>query len=247
MEGFEGFEQPLWNPLGYFGINNDLFKINTHTIVNTWIVLSVLTMILVLAHIFLYRKKSIIRYVTLQIVQSFIDLIYQTMGRFIYHYFALITSLFIFILFCNCIIVIPWTTEPTSDINTTIALSLIAFFYKEIEAIKAHGLWGYFKEFLEPFFVMLPINIIGHFSKIISLAFRLFGNIFGGSIIMELWTHAIAGNIIAELLGLITGLNFIIVLFFGVFEGLIQAFVFAMLTLTYLTIAVQQEDIAGGT
>jgi F-type H+-transporting ATPase subunit a len=241
MEGLEGLEQPLWNPLGYFGFDNELLKINGTTVINTWIVLLVIVALILVIRYFLKFKKSLVRFTALRFVKSFVDLVTQSVGSFIYRYFALITSLFIFILLCNCIIVLPWTQEPTQDVNTTIALALISFFYKEIEAIRTHGIIHYLKEFLDPFFIMLPINVIGHFSKIVSLAFRLFGNIFGGSIIMEFYTHAISGKLLTEILGLLTGINFIIILFFGIFEGLIQAFVFTMLSLTYLTIATQKD------
>ena len=100
------------------------------------------------------------------------------------------------------------------------------------------------KEFFRPFFLMFPINLIGHFSKIISISFRLFGNIFGGSIIMELYKNLIAGSILRETLGIFTGINFILLIFFGIFEGLIQAFVFSILTLTYLSLAIQKEPAA---
>jgi F-type H+-transporting ATPase subunit a len=87
---------------------------------------------------------------------------------------------------------------------------------------------------------MLPLNVIGKLSSIISISFRLFGNIFGGAIITKLYFGAIGGSIILELLGLLSGLNFLIVAFFTLFEGLLQAFVFAMLTLTYLALSTQE-------
>lgn len=98
------------------------------------------------------------------------------------------------------------------------------------------------KEFFHPFFVMFPLNLISHFSKIISISFRLFGNIFGGSIITQIYTSAISVSFFAELFGLFSGINFLVLSFFILFEGLIQAFVFTMLTLTYLAIAVQSEE-----
>ena len=88
---------------------------------------------------------------------------------------------------------------------------------------------------------MLPLNIIGKISSIISVSFRLFGNIFGGSIITKLYFTAIQGSVLFELLGIFSGLNLLIVCFFTLFEGLLQAFVFAMLTLTYLSIGCSEE------
>ncbi len=241
MKSFEGLEQTTWNPLSIFGLHYELAEINISTIINTWVVLGILITLLVLCRILMRNRRGIIHYLVTSSIVSFMDLVTQTLGSFIYPYFALVLSLFIFILLCNWASIIPWMSEPTKDLNTTLALGLISFFYKEVEGIRVRGFKNYLKEFLQPFFIMFPVNIIGHFSKIISISFRLFGNIFGGSVIMELYQHAMASSILAQLVGLFSGINFLIILFFGVFEGLIQAFVFAMLTLTYLTIAVYDE------
>jgi F-type H+-transporting ATPase subunit a len=241
MDDIKVFEQVLWNPLGVFGLDYSFLKINANTILNTWFILLLLTVILFISRYFLTKKRSPIRYLVISGVSSFMDLVSQTLGTFVYHHFALIFSLFLFILTCNCIAVVPWTTEPTQDLNTTLALGLISFFYKDFYSIKTHGFLGYLKEFFIPFFLMFPVNVIGHFSKVISISFRLFGNIFGGSIIMGLYHGFIEGSIPLEFFGLFSGLNFLILLFFGIFEGLIQAFVFSILTLTYLSLALQEE------
>lgn len=241
MESFGNIENSLWNPLGLLGLDYDFLKINIATVTNTWFVLVLIIFIILIARFFFNNKQGITRYFVISYVDSFKDLTTQTFGSFIYQHFSFITVLFTFILMCNCLAIIPWTSEPTKDLNTTLALGLIAFFYKEIQTIKTNGFSGYFKEFIQPFFIMFPINVIGHFSKIISMSFRLFGNIFGGAVIMELYTHAIAGSLVWEILGIFTGINFLVVLFFGVFEGFIQAFVFTMLTLTYIALAIRKE------
>ena len=130
--------------------------------------------------------------------------------------------------------------EPTRDLNTTLALGIISFIYIQSVTIKTRGIGSYVKDFFQPFFVMLPLNVVGKLSSIISISFRLFGNIFGGAIITKLYFSTIRGSIILELLGILSGANFLIVAFFTLFEGLLQAFVFAMLTLTYLSIGTQE-------
>lgn len=241
MEGLKGLE-PHWNLLGWAGIQHPFWYINVHTVIQTWIVLGVICLCIAVVRFFLPRKKSSIHFLATSFIGSFMDLCTQTLGVWNFPHFAFVTSLFIFILFCNCIAIIPWTEEPTKDINTTLALGISAFLYKEIYGISAHGFKAYIKEFFEPFFVMFPLNIIGHFSKIISISFRLFGNIFGGSIISGIYFGALSGSLLFELVGLLSGLNIIVLLFFVVFEGLIQAFVFSMLSLTYLAIAVQPQE-----
>lgn len=234
------FEQNHINILSYFGVEHPLFYVNGVTLFNTWIVIAMITAISFIGRYFL-TKKGVTQFIILNAVESFCKLVEETLGFFEYKHFAFITSIFTFILLCNCISIIPWTTEPTQDINTALALGLISFFYKEFYNIYTNGFRAYVHEFLEPFFIMLPVNIIGHFSKIVSISFRLFGNIFGGSIIMELYKGLINYSVILQLAGLFSGFNFIILLFFGVFEGVIQAFVFSMLTLTYLSLVLQKE------
>jgi len=231
-----------WNLLGWAGITHPFWYINVQTIIQTWIVLVIICLCILVIRFFLPRKSSYVRFLALSFFNSFIDLCNQTLGEWNFRHFSFITSLFIFILFCNCIAVIPWTEEPTRDLNTTLALGIFAFLYKEIHAVWMYGFKAYISEFFEPFFVMFPLNIIGHFSKIISISFRLFGNIFGGSIISGIYFGAIAGSVLLESIGLLSGLNFIVLLFFVVFEGLIQAFVFSMLSLTYLAIALQPHE-----
>ncbi len=242
MESFEFLEEHLWNPLGYLGFTNDFLKINKHTIIDTWIVLGVLSTIIIIARYFLAQNNRTAQYFLTSFVQNFKDLTTQSFGTFIYKHFAFITSLFIFILCCNWISLIPFVEEPTKDLNTALAIGLSAFFYKEFFAIKAHGFKGYLSEFFHPFFLMFPLNVIGHFSKVISISFRLFGNIFGGFIISSLYTHALSSSFIFEILGLLSGINYIVLLFFVIFEGLIQAFVFTMLSLTYLALATQESE-----
>jgi F-type H+-transporting ATPase subunit a len=74
------------------------------------------------------------------------------------------------------------------------------------------------------------------------MSFRLFGNIFGGATISNIYFGAIKGSFVLETLGLFSGINIIITLFFGLFEGFLQAFVFTMLSLTYLSIAMAHAE-----
>ena len=89
---------------------------------------------------------------------------------------------------------------------------------------------------------MLPLNLVGKLASIVSISFRLFGNIFGGSIISQIYFGSIKGSLLLETIGILSGVNIAITLFFTLFEGFLQAFVFAMLTLTYLSIGLQSDD-----
>lgn len=241
MNEINFFQQTYWNIFSHANINSAWLYLNASTLINSWLVLGIILLISIGLRYLLTCKNNPLAFCALNGIASFMDLTTETLGSFNYTHFSFIFSLFMFIVLCNWLSLLPLTTEPTKDINTTLALGIIAFLYKDIFSIKVNGIKGYLAEFTEPFFVMAPVNLIGHFSKIISLSFRLFGNIFGGAIIMELYLGLLNYSFIAEILGLM-GPNYIMIIAFVVFEGLIQAFVFSMLSLTYLAIAIQHPE-----
>ena len=95
---------------------------------------------------------------------------------------------------------------------------------------------------MNPLYFFFPLNIIGNLATVISLSFRLFGNILGGSVVSGLFKSFITGSVLTEMLGIITGANFIIIGYFGIFDGILQAFVFTMLSITYLGIEIQKDN-----
>ncbi len=238
---FEVFDNHFWYILKKFGFEHPFWAISPKPIIFTWAVLLVLLILCILSKIALKNKNSVSGFLVLSFIRSFYDLVLQTLGKYSYSHFAFITSLFIFIFTCNIIPLIPWLEEPTTDLSTTLALGLISFIYVQATAIGTNGIVGFFEELSSPFILFLPLNLVGELAKVVSISFRLFGNIFGGSIITRLWTSAIGGVFITEVIGL--GLNLVIVSFFVLFEGFIQAFVFSMLTLTYLSIATQGHHV----
>jgi len=242
MGGLELLHEPRWNPLSRFGLTHSFFNIDYQTVMQTWIVLLALVLLLIPIYIILKRKPGIVHFMITSFVNYFVNLCNQSIGRFIFKHFAFVTSLFIFILMCNLISIIPGLEEPTKNINTTLAFGLVSFLYINYYSIKTHGAWEYIKEYFRPIPVMFPLNVVGKIANILSISFRLFGNIFGGVIIGQIWFNAIGGSIIFETVGILTGINLIITGFFGLFEGLLQAFVFMMLTVTYLAIEIQTEQ-----
>jgi F-type H+-transporting ATPase subunit a len=241
MKGTELLDIKPWS-LSWLGLDHPFFNLNSTTVLHTWIILGIIAISLSLIRYFLTKKDSIVRYMVVEFVASFLDMCEQTLGSYYtFGHFAFITSIFIFILLCNIIVIVPWMEEPTKDLNTTIALGLITFIYTQIYAIKAHGFGAYIKEYFQPIFLMFPLHVLGKIASVVSIAFRLFGNIFGGAIISHIYFGAIEGSIMYETLGLLSGGNFLIVIFFGIFEGFLQAFVFTMLALTYLSIALTAE------
>lgn len=241
MANLDLFAGHLWYPLKSIGLTHNFFAINTHTVIHTWIVLIVLLTICLIARYFLYYPETLPGFFIKSILNNFQGLITQSLGKFVYKYFAFITSLFVFIISCNWIGVLPMIEEPTKDLNTTLALGIISFLYIQKESISKNGFKSYIKEFFEPIFFMLPLNILGELATIVSISFRLFGNIFGGSIIMSIFNKAIGNSIFLNSIATFTGVNMIIMIFFVLFEGFLQAFVFSILSLTNLTMAVYEE------
>ena len=238
-----------WHPFAWLGLTNPFFTIGhdeIHVIIQTWIILAILFLLFLPVRWLLKNKYGIARYLIITAVNNMIGLCKQAMGSLIFPHLAFVTSIFIFILSCNIISIIPWMEEPTQNLNTTLALAISSFFYTQYYGIRTHGFKGYLKEYTEPFLIMAPLHIISKIASIVSMSFRLFGNIYGGAMITSLYMALIKRNVILETIGLCLGLNFVIIFFFGLFEGFLQAFVFTMLSLTYLSIAIAPEEHQSG-
>ncbi|MEW5767884.1 MAG: F0F1 ATP synthase subunit A [bacterium] len=214
-----------------FKVGETALKVNVTTLVMTWIVMA---MLIGLAYLgvrrlekFPGRVQALIEWIIDGLDGLTKDTIGQESGR---KYFPLFATIFFFVLISNWLGSIPFFKSPTADLNTTLGLGLLVFFIVQGSAIWTKGLGHYLKGFLEPMMLaplMLPLNIIGEFAKLTSHSFRLFGNILGGGLVIL---------IISELtyyLILPIGLNG----FFGFFVGTVQAFVFAMLAITYISVA----------
>lgn len=242
MDGVDIIHVKEWHLFRSFNITHPFFTLNAHTLIFSWIALAVLLALGIFIKFILPHKRSTIRFLILASMRSFSSMISQTIGRFSYPHITFITALFLYIFFCNIVAIIPFVEEATKDINTTFAFGIISFLYVQSYAIGNHGVVGYLKEFTTPFFLMAPLHIISKLSTVVSMSFRLFGNIFGSGIILRIYTIVQEKSILFQILSLITGFNIIVAGFFILFEGFLQAFVFTMLTLTYLGIALSPEE-----
>ncbi|MBI5601720.1 MAG: F0F1 ATP synthase subunit A [Deltaproteobacteria bacterium] len=150
----------------------------------------------------------------------------EVMGEHGRSMFPLIATLGLFIFFSNVMGLIPGFYSPTASINTTLACALIVFFTTHIVGIKFHG-FKYIKHFLGPIWwmapLMLPIEIIGHLSRVLSLTLRLFGNIMGEDLVLAILL-LLAGKFLAPLP----------MMFLAVFTSFVQAFIFALLSMMYI-------------
>jgi F-type H+-transporting ATPase subunit a len=165
----------------------------------------------------------------------------DNLGRIHPYVAPLAVSLFFFILFANWLELLPTeinhglhlTPAPTADTNLTYAMALIVMVSVWTYGIRQKGLKGYLKHFVEPFPILLPLNILEELIKPLTLALRLFGNIFAGGIMLALIglipLYALwAPNLIWKA--------------FDMFIGGIQAFIFALLTVLYFAMAGAGHD-----
>ena len=204
---------------------------NIETIIFTWIAMS----LLVIFGLFTARRKSL-RPGALQLVgELFVDYFYgladEALGKELgKKYGPYICGLFMFLTLSNWLGILPHLEEPTKDLNTPLGMSLIgALFLTHFEGIRVRGLKNYLSGYVEPFAFMLPINIISELANVISVTFRLFGNIMGGAIIILVVSHLTYSFVIPPFLNA----------FFGLFVGTIQAYVFTMLTTVYISLKVK--------
>jgi F-type H+-transporting ATPase subunit a len=178
------------------------------------------------------------------------DLAVSTLGRNGEPFVPFILCLFFFIFLLNQIGTIPfrelgspWGGSPTADINTTAELAIMVFLLIQVVAIRKHGL-KYYLHFLQPHWLLLPINLIEELARPVTLALRLFGNIFAGEILLfiiasVILQHVSIGAFNVSIAAAIAGP--IVVLLFNLFVGTLQAFVFTLLTIVYMTSAVAEE------
>jgi F-type H+-transporting ATPase subunit a len=244
MEGFNLFEQHYLQPFKPFGFTHPFFNIERDTVLTTWLILVIILCVgLPVKSILKRSANSPARTIILSFIDGFRRTTIQTLEHFSLKHFSFITALFVFIILCNTISLIPGAEEPTKSLNTTVALGIISFLYIQYYAIKAQGAVGYLKEYFTPLFIFLPLNVIGKIATIISMSFRLYGNVFGGATISMIYFHFIYGSPFFEAFGSFSGLNLLLTCFFILFEGTIQAFVFAMLSLTYLAAAIMPDPL----
>lgn len=157
-----------------------------------------------------------------------------SLGKTNTYVIQLAIALFTFILTCNLIELIPsgehpkLLPAPTSDVNLTFALALFVIVGVHVYSFRQRGVRGYFHHYIEPNPALLPLTIIEELVKPVTLALRLFGNIFAGGIMLAIiglipFWGTWAPNILWKL--------------FDMFIGLIQAFIFALLTVIYFGMA----------
>lgn len=202
----------------------------TSTVVNTWVMIAILG----IASYFLGKsfkiRPGMVQNAIEWLEEAIQGLIAQNIGSEKSQlFFPLVATLAIFIGSSNLLGLIPGLRSPTPDINTPIAMALIVFVSVPYFGIRTRGLWGYLKHYVEPIFLMLPIEVASEIARTFSLTFRLFGNILGEEIIIAI-LFLISPFIVP-----------VPMMLFSIFTGLLQAYIFTLLSCVYIGGAVKAQ------
>ncbi len=197
------------------------------TIFNTWLIMALLTGVSVLVTWNLRpdvppnRWRTMLEVIVNGIVGQIAEITERRQPRILYF----VGTLFLFIVTANLLTVVPGFDTPTASLSTTAALALSVLIAVPMFGIGSRGIGGYLKTYIEPSFIMLPFNIISEFSRGISLAIRLYGNIMSGAVIgaILLGVAPFFFPVVMDMLGLLT--------------GVIQAYIFAILATVYISSA----------
>lgn len=203
------------------------------SIVIMWAIMAVI----MIAVLLMTRKLSIVPGKAQALLEKAVEFAYSflegNMGPAGRRYVPYLGSVLLFLGISNMIGMVGFGIKPpTKDINVTVAFALLSIILIEAAAFRGHGgVKGFFKSFLKPMPIMLPINIMEVVIRPLSLCMRLFGNVLGAFVVMKLIEHVC---------GLIVPMVFS--MYFDVFDGLIQAYVFVFLTSLFIAEAIEEEN-----
>ncbi len=230
----------------------------TETLVNTWLIMAAITGLC----IWLTRDLKVHATSKKQIVAEFLvkaayGLVEGNMGKRFRHFTPFIATLISFLALSNLSSMLG-LYAPTAELSTELAFAILVFILITYYKFKAGGPLGYVKGFLEPIPILLPFNIISEISTPVSMAFRHFGNIASGGVITALvyaalaaanrmlfgWLPGFLGQLLGSIPFLQVGIPAVLSIYFDVFSGCLQAYIFTMLTMMYIASAAGEEEAA---
>jgi F-type H+-transporting ATPase subunit a len=232
------WQLPVWGP------------VHADTIVTTWLVM-------VVALLFFgwigasYRSPYVTkRQAVLEAVFNYIaDLVTSVLGEGGEPFVPFFVALFIFIFLLNQFGIVPlkefgvhFGGSPTADLNTVVPLGLVVFCMIQVAAFRKKG-FGYLGHVFNPFPALFPINVLDEILRPVTLIARLFFNIFVGELLFIIVTSIILAHISIGFFNLSLGVAVVPVMiqFFNFFVGTIQAFVFTLLAIVYLSLALADD------
>ena len=214
------------------------------------VILTVLFLCLYLTHGIAVRPNTKRQVIAEWIVEKCRGLVQDSMGDFFKGYAPFIAAIMAISAFSSLLSLLG-LFPPTSDLNIVAGWAILVFFLITYYKLKG-GLLNYLKGFLEPIAILLPLNILGEVATPVSMAFRHYGNVLSGSVIAVLIGAALTGlsdlalgwlpGILGEIPFLRIGIPAVLSLYFDIFSGCLQAFIFAMLTMLNISNGFSQED-----
>jgi F-type H+-transporting ATPase subunit a len=197
------------------------------SVVTTWVIMAVL----VLGAALLTRRLDAVpsrRQAALELFVATLDTqIAETTGARPPAYRAFIGTLFLFILVANWSSLVPGVAPPTAQLETDAALAIIVFFSVIWFGVRVGGVGGYLRSFAAPNPLMIPLNMLSSVTRIFSMFVRLFGNVMSGVFVI---------GIVASLAGLLVPIPLMAL---DLLTGLVQAYIFAVLAMVFITSAVE--------
>ncbi len=221
-EEAQGLTSPVFFHIGPLEISEHIFS--------AWVAMAVLLLFSWAATRKMQLIPSGVQNLAETIIEAWVGIIEQTAGPKGRRFLPVVVTAFLFILFSNWLGTLPFYgnmkgfESANSNLNVTASMAVIVILLVQFYAIKALGIGGYLKEFLVP----NPLHILTELSRPVSLALRLFGNIFAGGVLVHTML-GVAPFVTFAFLGL------------ELFVGAIQALIFSMLALVFLSIATAHE------
>ncbi len=219
--------------------------------VNSWaVIISILGLCLYLTHGLTAKAVTKRQLVAEWIVEKCQDLVNENMGDYFSTWAPFVCAIIGLSAFSSLICLLG-LFSPTGDVNITAGWAILVFFLIMHYKFRG-GFWNYFIGLFKPIPVFAPMNLIGEFATPLSMAFRHYGNILSGSVISALMATALGSlsrmllgwlpGVLGEIPFLRIGLPAILSIYFDVFSGCMQAFIFAMLTMLNISGAVPWDD-----
>jgi len=196
----------------------------TDTVVSSWVMMALIILVA-----FLIRKfKPTAGEMIVEMINNIVSSVMPENAK-VSKYLPILGTLAIFLIFANVFSIFPLMVSPTANLNTTIALAVVVFFAVHYYGVREKGLWGYIKDFAKPIFI-LPLEIVSQFSRTLSLAIRLFGNILSTDLIVAIVFSLIPFIVPLPLAAL------------GMLTGVLQAYIFLVLASLYIASAIEVEE-----
>ncbi|MGP1560661.1 MAG: F0F1 ATP synthase subunit A [Helicobacteraceae bacterium] len=225
-------EERVFTFLGLVGSHEQFFMVASHMLLSALIVLVLVRLGTRSMALIPSGVQNILEWYLEATISMGADVMGEEKAK---KYLPLVGTLGLWIFVSNMLGIIPGFESPTANINFTLTLALFVFFYYNFEGIREKGFFTYFGHFMGPIKIlaplMFPVEIISHLSRVISLSFRLFGNIKGDDLFLIVLLLLVPWYVAPIL-------PFILLFFFGI----LQTFIFMILTYVYLGGAVSADE-----